>query len=129
MIFARVNHLITDTSSTSTNKETTPLWLSWASDADTFLFKNKDVCSKQSTTEPCFQYNSKTDGQVHFVISKDQLVTDIHDDHTKTVLRDEKPAYRNKVGFEYIKGANTDSPLYSRETLDGRETLLNFFQN
>ena len=67
--------------------------------------------------EPCFQYNSKTDGPVRFVILKDQFVTDIHDDHTKTVSRDEKSANRNKVGAEYSKGTNTNSPLYSRETL------------
>ena len=57
------------------------------------------------------------------MIPKDQFVTDIHDDHTKTVFRDEKSAYRNKVGSECIKGTSTNSPLYSRKT------LFNFFKN
>ena len=57
------------------------------------------------------------------MIPKDQFVTDIHDDHTKTVFRDEKSAYRNKVSSEYIKGTNTNSPLYSKKT------LFNFFKN
>ena len=57
------------------------------------------------------------------MIPEDQLVTDIHDDHTKTVFRDEKSTYRNKVSSEYIKGTNTNSPLYSEKT------LFNFFKN